>query len=87
MIHKDYNMTKEYKNEIEKIDEGIIQPTKPRLNTFLGDIETVTTIPSSTPLNFEQSIKFYTDSLTSPSVYRIYFYIPALNVWKYTSLT
>lgn len=72
-----------YKNEIEQIDEGIQQPVRPKLNTFFGNIETVTTVPTTTPSNFEQSIKIYVSGGTK----RLYLYDTTNNAWIYTTLT
>lgn len=50
-------------------------------------IETVTAVPTGVPTKLYDQVKLYTDSLTAPSVYKVYFYITGLNVWKSVALT
>ena len=56
------------------------------LNLY-GLIETVTTAPTAAPTKLFDQVKLYTDSLASPTVYKVYFYITKLNVWKSVSLS
>lgn len=81
--HNDYNMAKEYKNEIEQIDEGVQQPVRPRINSLGGYIEVVSSIPTTAPTNFEQSIKIYVSGGTK----RLYLYDTTNNAWIYATLT
>lgn len=50
-------------------------------------IETVTTIPTKTPTSFNQQIKIYVDSVSAPSVKRLYIYSNKAKVWYYLSLS
>lgn len=52
-----------------------------------GFIETVTSIPTEPPKNFYQSIKIYTDSISSPTTRRLYIYSVALDDWLYVALS
>lgn len=56
------------------------------LNLY-GLIETVTAVPAGKPVKFYDQFKLYTDSLTSPSIYRLYVYMVGLNAWHYCALT
>lgn len=68
-----------------------ISPTPLRegiqLFTLLGMIEIVTTAPTLTPNNFYGQFKLYTDSLSAPSVYKLYVFMPQIKVWKSVALT
>lgn len=46
-----------------------------------GFIETVTTIPTHVPNKFEQQIKLYVDSITSPTTQILYVYSNKTNTW------
>jgi len=50
-------------------------------------IETVTSIPTEAPKNYYQSIKIYTDSLSSPTTRRLYIYSVELDDWLYVALS
>jgi len=52
-----------------------------------GYIETVTSVPTGTPSNVWRQMKFYVDSLSSPSTKRLYIYSNKLNSWSYVALT
>lgn len=52
-----------------------------------GFIETVTSVPTDVPKTFYDSQKIYTDSLSSPTVYRFYIYSQKLNDWLYVALS
>jgi glycine cleavage system pyridoxal-binding protein P len=65
----------EYPNQIE-------QPNR-EAREFLGMFETVTDVPTKTPRNFINQIKFYSSGTT----YRLYMYDIKNNVWRYTTLT
>lgn len=64
-------------------------PLNPVVQLFeiFGMLETVTTAPTLPPRGVYQQIKLYTDSISSPSVYRLYIYMPRLNAWKYVALS
>lgn len=46
-----------------------------------GWVETVTTVPTHTPKNFEQQVKLYVDSITAPTVKTLYIYSNKTNTW------
>jgi len=52
-----------------------------------GLIETVTVVPTAAPTKLYEQIKLYTDSLTTPTVYRLYFYMVGTNNWHYCTLS
>lgn len=52
-----------------------------------GFIETVTVIPTAAPRSFYDSVKLYTDSLTAPTVRRLYLYSRELSDWLYVALS
>lgn len=54
---------------------------------ILGQIEVVTAAPSGTPKDFYGSVKLYVDSITTPTVRRIYFYNNRTASWNYAALT
>jgi len=63
-------------------------PQKPFSILNLEDyIETVTTIPTTAPKTFYDSIKIYTDSLSAPTVRRLYIYSRELADWLYVALS
>lgn len=76
-------MTKEYKNEIEEIDNTVNPVPQNQLRNIFGNIEVVSAIPTETPIRFDQQIKIYVSGAT----YRLYVYDNVANNWKYTSLT
>lgn len=72
-------------DKIKKIDDTVEPPFVAQ--EVFGMFETVTTVPTKTPKNLVNQIVFYTDSLSAPSVYRLYIYSTKLNVWKYVALS
>lgn len=48
---------------------------------LVGLIETVTTVPTHVPGKFEQQFKIYVDSISAPTVKRLYFYSNQTNTW------
>lgn len=52
-----------------------------------GFIQTVTTTPSKRPRNLYDQVKIYTDSLSSPTVRRLYIYSIDLDDWLYVTLS
>lgn len=59
----------------------IKQPGFYDLSYLGGLIETVTTVPTHVPSRFEQQVKMYVDSLTAPTVKRLYVYSNKVNAW------
>jgi len=63
-------------------------PSKPQnIINLEGFIQTVTTIPTEAPKTFYDSQKIYTDSLSSPTVRRLYIYSVDLSDWLYVALS
>lgn len=58
------------------------------LNLFeiLGMIEVVTTAPTAAPTNLYGQFKLYTDSITTPTVFTLYVYMPRIKLWKSVTL-
>jgi hypothetical protein len=54
---------------------------------IFGNFKTIIAVPTLPPKNYLAQIVFYTDSLTAPSVYKLYFYSPSLHVWKSVTLS
>jgi len=75
-----------YKYSENNLDPKIEDPL-PRIEQIFGSLQIVTTAPTSTPITFGQHFVLYTDSLSSPTVYRLYIYFPKLNSWHYVALT
>lgn len=88
--------TQENNNEIElsndrlqglpnQIPEDILnkikQPGFYDLIYLGGFIETVTTVPTHIPSRFEQQVKFYVDSLTAPTIKKLYIYSNQTLTW------
>jgi len=76
--------------EIEKKGNYTTQETIPHKNSILNlqdFLQTVTAAPTAAPKKFHDSVVLYTDSLSSPTVYRIYFYSRELNDWLYVALS
>lgn len=65
-----------------------IKPT-PTLELFqlLGMVETVTTAPTLAPRTFYEQFKLYVDDVTTPTVFRLYIFMPKINAWHYVALT
>lgn len=67
---------------------GIPLPNDPRnIINLTGFIQTVTSIPTAAPKSFNESVKIYTDSISSPTVRRLYMYSVELNDWLYVALS
>lgn len=54
---------------------------------ILGMLDIVTTAPTAAPSSLYGQVKLYTDSLTTPTVYTLYIYMPKIKVWKSVALT
>ena len=75
-------------NEEKPVGEsGPILNEPIHLGDILGMIETITYIPTATPRNFQEQFKLYVDSLTSPTVFRIFIYFTKVKLWKSIDLT
>jgi hypothetical protein len=74
---------KEYKNEIEKIDNSINPTVQNQLRDVFGNIEVVDTAPTEVPVRLDQQIKLYANG----STYRLYLYDTLNGAWRYSSLT
>lgn len=66
-----------------------IPATPHHLFNLVGTLKTVTTAPTSTtvPKGTADSILLYVDSLSSPTVMRIYAYSAGASKWGYVALT
>lgn len=65
-----------------------VQPSeRDSILNLQGFLDTVNTIPTQAPRTFNESIRVYVDSYTSPTVRRLYIYSPKLKDWLYTTLS
>jgi len=48
-----------------------------------GLIETVTVVPTHVPTKFYDQFKIYTDSVSSPTIYRLYWYSNQTKTWQF----
>ena len=62
-------------------------PPKVFLRDIIGSIKTTTTIPTYTPAKYEQQVVIYVDSVSSPTVQRLYIYSRDVKAWMYVALT
>lgn len=63
-------------------------PSKPQhILNLEGFIQTVTSIPTEPPQTFYDSVKIYTDSISSPTTRRLYIYSVELGDWLYVALS
>lgn len=69
----------------QKLPEDVLaimkQPGFYDLSYLAGLVETVTTIPTHVPSRFEQQVKIYVDSVTAPTIKRLYIYSNKTNTW------
>jgi len=65
----------------EDVLRTIQQPGFYDIDYLKGIYETVTTVPTDTPLRFNQAVKIYVDSLTAPTKKRLYVYSNQTNAW------
>lgn len=61
-------------------------PTQIRFEDIFGNFRTTTTVPTDVPKTVADQVRIYVDSLTSPTIWRLYWYDIKSNVWKYSSL-
>lgn len=69
-----------FKN-VQEILNHIEQPGFYDLSYLKGLVETVTSVPTHIPSRFEQQVKLYVDSVTAPTVKRLYIYSNQTNEW------
>jgi len=74
---------KEYKNEIEQIDNKVNPEIRNELKNIFGSFEVVSAVPTEVPIRLDQQIKIYVSGGTS----RLYIFDTSTATWKYTSLT
>lgn len=65
----------------EDVIRIIQQPGFYDIDYLKGIYETVTTVPTETPVRFNQAVKIYVDSLTAPTIKRLYVYSNQTNAW------
>lgn len=68
--------------------ESPTTPPKQPVNLFeiFGMIEVVTTAPTAAPNSLYEQIKLYTDSISTPTVFTLYVYMPRIKLWKSVTL-
>ena len=76
-------MTKEYKNEIEPIDDTINPMPKLNIPNAFNMFQTVTSAPTAVPTTWQNQIQIY----STGGVWRIYIWDNTGQVWKYATLT
>ena len=76
-------MTKEYQNEIEKIDDSMNPVPKLNVPNAFNMFQTVTSVPTVAPSNWQNQIQIY----TSGSTYRLYWWDNTNNTWHYVTAT
>lgn len=81
------NTKQDIKPEIDVMKDESSVETPLFASQIQGMLDIVTVAPTGSPRNFSNQIVLYTDSLTSPTVYRLYVFIPNLNTWHYVALT
>lgn len=85
-VNKPFDLTKLPETFAEQLRREL--PNQPiEFFSIFGMIETVTVIPSGIPKKLYDQMKFYTDSLTAPTVFRFYIYSTKLKAWHYSALT
>lgn len=82
---------KEFKHEIQEIDNSLNPVPRTELRSVWGMFETFVVSPMAKPTdkpkNFENQVRILTDSLTTPTVIRLYIYSTKFNDWYYVTLT
>jgi len=72
----------------KKIKMPSMIPDDYHIENLLGRFQVTTTVPDGVPKEFSQQMVLYVDSISSPTVYRLYFYFPSkVNSWHYVALT
>lgn len=72
------------KEKINKIKKETIEIS---FLDLIDKVKVVTTIPAYVPKILSQQMVIYVDSISSPTVQRLYIYIDRVGVWSYTTLT
>ena len=67
-------------------DQKPLEDTSVQLFSILGTVEVVTAVPTLAPNNFYGQFKLYTDSITTPTVFTLYIYMPRIQLWKSVTL-
>lgn len=62
-------------------------PNEENFLNLLGNLKVQTSIPSSQPKTFADSMLIYVDSVTSPSTKRLYVFARETGDWYYMTLT
>jgi len=62
-------------------------PNKNSIFNLQDFLKTYTSVPTAAPKKFADSVVIYTDSLSSPTVRRLYIYSRELNDWLYVALS
>ena len=78
---------KDMVNKTGKQGGGDVLPNEKDILNIEGVIATVTAIPTSAPKKFNDSIVIYLDSLSAPTVKRLYTFSREGNAWFYVALT
>lgn len=74
-------MKDELKNEIMFPDTNL--PSQPRASDIFGMFQTVSAVPTGSPVNWQNQIQIYVSGAT----YRIYWYDTVANIWHYVTAT
>lgn len=72
-------MTKEYENKIEEINQNTNPIPDNKLRNISGFFETVSSVPTMTPISFKDQIKWYVNGGTK----RLYIYDVTNSSWEY----
>ena len=76
-------MEKEFKHEIQEIDNSVNPVPENKLHNIVGNFEVVSSAPTGNPTNFQNQIKIYSNG----STYRLYWYDTVNHAWRYASGT
>lgn len=71
----------------EREGGGEVLPKEKNILNLEGGLSTVTATPTTAPKKYSDSIVIYLDSLTSPTVKRLYVFSREGNLWSYVTLT
>lgn len=74
---------KEFKHEIQEIDNSLNPVPRTELRSVWGMFQTVSAAPTVAPANFQNQIQIYTNGTT----YRLYWYDVTNNTWHYVTAT
>lgn len=68
-------------------NENLPQGEEVSFLDLIDKVKTVTTIPTYIPKILSQQVVVYVDSITTPTVKRLYIYADRVGVWYYITLT